>query len=245
MKKSSPELEKSLIKAAGQELIIQRYENNRYLKVSYKGSGGLISDKWNVKIYTSGSVVCNDEHVLQAIMDGTLQNPDDSKIVLQCDDSGWGSCVGGVMVGVTDGKRIETDVVDIYFFRPPAYETKEYLHEYAGKGFRIIRDRFKASPKTHRIEICTGYVNTALKDMLRNQHFDVRVTEIKGLLQDNLERMYREYIRELTGLDLGYDPKEIKQKYGTKAVGKRYYETLSWAKANAPHLIKTGWKSIV
>lgn len=234
-----------MAKASQAGLIVPRKENNQYLKVSYRGAGNPISEKWNVKIYTSGSVVCVDEKVLDDILDNRVGIIDISKAVLQCDDSGWGFPLCGCMVGMTDGKRVETAVVDVSYFQPPAFDNKAYLTEYARKGLYLATKVFGASPETHRIEICTGYVNSELRKLFRSRGFDVTVVEIKGLLQDTLEDLFKQYVQKMTGVDLAYDPKEIKEKGGgKKAVASHYYKVLEWGHKNAPHLMKTGWQSM-
>ena len=233
-------LEQKLHECASKGLLSPRQENNAYLKLSYKGSGGLISDKWNVKIYTSGSVVCTDLALLDSIVKDTLKAPDSSKKVIQIDDSGWGSPLCGVLVGLTDGTEVWTDEVDVSFFQSPLYETKGYLEEYARKGISILNKK-GVTPSTHRIEICTGYVNTCLKDKLRAMGYEVRVAEIKGLLQDQLETVFKNHIKEKTGKDLGYDPKECTD---NRELAAKYYAMLNWGRAHAPHLLKSGWKSM-
>jgi phage-related protein len=99
---------------------------------------------------------------------------------------------------------------------------------------------FQARPKTHRIEICTGFINGKLKEALRKKSYDVRVVEITGLLQDKLEGLFKQYIKHITGQDLAYDPKEIKK----EDIPRYYYKVLDWGKKNAPHLLKSGWKSM-
>lgn len=243
--KTSQSLEEALRKASNAGLIVPRRENNQYLKVSYKGAGDPLSEKWNVKIYTSGSVVCVDEKVLDDILENRVGMVDKSKALIQCDDSGWGFPLLGCMVGMTDGKRVETDVVDVSYFQPPAFDNKAYLTEYARRGLKLATKVFGASPETHRIEICTGYVNSELRKLLRSRGFDVTVVEIKGLLQDTLEDLFKQYVRETLGVDLAYDPKEIKdQGGGKKAVAEHYYKVLEWGKLNAPHMLKTGWQSM-
>jgi hypothetical protein len=242
--KSNPNMECALEKACKEGLITRRTENNAYLKVSYKGAGEALSEKWNVKIYTSGSVVCIDEKVLNDILAGTVGKIDKNKKVLQCDDSGWGFPLCGTMVGVTDGISVMTDIVDVSYFQTPAFEDKAYLTEYARKGWGLITKNFKATPDTHRIEICTGYINSELREILRHRGYDVTVVEIKGLLQDSLEGLFKEYVKKTLGVDLCYDPKELKTSQGRNAVSAHYYKALNWGKENAPHMLKTGWRSM-
>ena len=71
--------------------------------------------------------------------------------------------------------------------------------------------------------------------------FDVRTVEIKGLLQDELENIYKRYVEEQTGVNLAYDPKEIT--IGTLVF--KYGVALEWGINNAPNLLKSGWKSMI
>jgi len=237
--RSTPELEAKLAEQLSKGVLVSRTENNRYLKVSYKGANTLISEKWNIKIYTSGSIVCNDTHLLKKIMEDDL-NSAPSLPLISIDDAGIGFPICGVMVGATDGHRVVTDVVDVSFFRSGLYESKAYLKEYATKGAMLIIKEFGASPATHRIEICTGYINTSLRDMLRAAGYDVRVTEIKGLLQNSLEDRFREYVKKEAKADLAYDPKIINE----SALARKYYAVVDWAKKYRPDLLKTGWKAL-
>jgi hypothetical protein len=239
--KSSPELESKLAEIAAKGLIEVRYEANPYLKVSYKGAGGLVTPKWNIKIYTSGSVVCNEGNILQGLLQGTLKAPDQSLQVMQIDDAGVGFPLMGVMVGVSDGKKIITGVIDVSYFKPETFDTKDYLKAYSIRGKQILFNDFKIKKETHRIEICTGYINRTLKNDLMGMGFDVRATEIKGMLQDSLERLFKEYVHKETGVDLAYDPKELGD---PREIGSRYYSVLNWGKTHAPHLLKSGWKSM-
>jgi len=239
--KSDQNLENSLTHYASLGYIVLRTENNPYLKVSYRGAGGLISEKWNVKIYTSGSVVCNDFVILRDLSSGNIKEPDKSLVLLEIDDAGGGFPLAGVMVGVSDGKRVETDTVDVSYFQGDLYNKRLYLSQYADKGLRIVEGGFGASPSTHRINICTGFINNRLKMLLREKGYDVRVVEIKGMLQDQLEDLFRSYVKEVVGSDVAYDPKVIASK---KELADRYYRLVRWARHNCPHLMKTGWKSL-
>jgi hypothetical protein len=237
--KTSDALEQKLSVLVSKGIIVPRTENNKSLKVSYKGAGTIISPKWNVKIYNSGSVVCTDEKVLDDILHDKLKEPDKSKGIIQCDDAGWGSPLCSVMVGAYDGERLLTDVIDISYFQEDKFRTQEYLGAYAEAGMKLIHE-FKAFPDTHRVEICTGHINGGLKDRLRKDGFDVRVVEITGVLQDKLEGLFRDYVKKETGQDLAYDPKGMDK----LEISRRYYRALEWGKKNVPHLLKSGWKSM-
>ena len=116
---------------------------------------------------------------------------------------------------------------------------KGYLEKYADLAMGLI-EQFGVSPKTHRIEICTGYVNQPLREKLRKLGFDVRVVEIKGLLQNKLESIYKKYVLDKLGADIYYDPKEMKK----SEIPKMYNKCVNFGLKNCPDQIKTGWDSL-
>jgi hypothetical protein len=236
--RSSPQLEEHLKEFCAKGELAPRTERNNYLKISYCGAGKLISPKWNVKIYTSGAVVCNDLALLKALQEGSLL-PAPPLPLIQIDDAGIGFPLCGAMVGITDGKQVWTDIIDASFFQTPKFEKQQYVTEYARKGLNLLA-KIGIKPETSRIEICTGFINTRLKNLLREKGYDVRVTEIKGLLQDQLERLFREHVHKEIGEDLAYDPKELAK----NEIGKKYYSVVNWARNHKPHLLKSGWGSM-
>lgn len=238
--RSSPELEQKLLELSKEGHIEPRFENNQYLKVSYKGSGDLITPKWNIKSYKTGSIVCNDMGLLDKLINDEIKPPDSSLQLIQIDDAGVGFPLLGVMIGITDGKRVVTGTINVSWFKPGPFERKDYLEAYAIEGLRILKEAFKTTPETHRIEICTGFINTRLKKKLEDLGYDTRIIEIKGLLQDSLERLFKEYIQQELGADLGYDPKELND----SEIGRSYFNTVNWGKKHVPHLLKTGWKTL-
>jgi len=239
-----------LKQASKRGFVSDKPENNPYLLASYTGVEGKgITPKWNVKIYSYNkkkkghSLVCGDEHVLSRLLDEDYESfvPPNLRI-MRVDDAGWGFPLCGVMVGVSDEEVVQTAVVPVEYFRDDAehsFQTKEYLQRYTDLATQLL-DQFGASPFTHRIEICTGFVNQPLRDRLRELGYDVRVVEIKGLLQDELEELYKTHVIEEVGLDIYYDPKKLDK----SEISRRYRECLEYGNNNCPHLIKTGWDAL-
>ena len=225
-------------------------ENNLYLFAAYAGVEGKgITPKWNVKIYTYNekknghSLVCVDKQILGRLLEGDYDSfiPPDLQ-VLRIDDAGWGFPLCGMAVGVSDEQEVQTGIVSVEYFRDDDdnhFQTKRYLKEYMELALQLL-DQFGAKPDTHRIEICTGYVNQPLREELRSLGYDVRVEEIKGMLQDKLEDVYREYVNEEVGSDVYYDPKEMNK----SEIPRMYDESLKYGMEHCPHKIKTGWKAI-
>ena len=238
-------MSEKLSRAAAIGLVDAKNERNEYILCSYVGKGE-ISDKWNIKIYKFSdkkkghSVVCTDMYVLGRLLkdDFDFSVPDDLK-VLKIDDAGWGYPLCGVMVGVTDEINLKTAVVSVKYFQGENFSEKKYLAEYARLGLELV-DEFGADIKTHRIEICSGFINQMLKDELRKRNFHVKIVEIKGMLQDSLEEEFRKYVRDELKTDIYYDPKLMDK----NDIMKRFNATVEFGRKNCPYLLKTGWASI-
>jgi len=230
--------------------VVRRVEKNPYLLASFRGvEEAGISPKWNVKVYRYSpkrrghSIVCVDQYVLDRLLAedyGSFTPP--ALQLLRIDDAGWGFPLCGVMVGVSDETEVRVAVVPVEYFRadtPNHFGTKRYLRRYGDLALRLL-DEFGAAPETHRIEICSGYVNQPLRGRLRGRGYDVRVVEIKGLLQVELEERYRRYVEEEIGADVYYDPKDMSK----SEIPRRYRAALAYGRIHYPEQIKTGWGAI-
>ena len=239
-----------LSQASEEGLIASKPENNPYLLAGYVGVEGRgITPKWNLKIYTFNkkkkghSLVCVDIHILSKLLEEDYDSfiPPDLQI-LRIDDAGWGFPLCGMAVGVSDEQEVQTAIVPVECFRDDIdnnFQAKRYLDKYMELAIQLL-DQFGAKPDTHRIEICTGFVNQPLREELRSLGYDVRVEEIKGKLQDKLEKAYREYVIEEVGADIYYDPKEMNK----SEISQRYDESLKFGKEHCPHKVKSGWNAI-
>jgi hypothetical protein len=234
--------------AVARGLLEHRPEDNPSLLGAWRGAaGGPISPKWNVKVYAYNakkgghSVVCVDRLVLRQLAAGDLPaiEAPPALPLLRIDDAGWGFPLCGVMVGVSDEREVRTAVVPVEYFRaegPNRYATKRYLDVYAARALEVVRG-FGATPETHRLEICTGYVNQPLREALRRLGFDVRVVEIRGLLQDVLEERFGAWVHEELGADLYYDPKAVAK----AEIPRRYRACVEFGRRQRPDQLKTGW----
>lgn len=236
-------IREGLSRCLAEGVIEERFENNRSLDISYRGVGGVIARTWNVKIYKSGSLVCVDMGTLEDLVSGAYKDVDMSLEVIQVDDAGWGYPLGGVMVGITDGKRMVADVVPVMYFQGPIFMGKFYLKAYSRLALKWLHKKFLIDKSKHRFEICTGYINKGLVSDLRELGFSVRVVEITGVLQDKLEGLFKQYIENLTGYQVEvYDPKEVMREGGT--IGSAYAKVVTWGIDNAPTLLKWGWRAL-
>jgi hypothetical protein len=182
-------------------------DKNPYVVLSVRGDGKRAPEKWNARVYKDKSgrlkLVTVDLRTLQDMLEGRV--PAARRRVISVDDAGWGFPLGGVLIGASDGKRVETGLVPVEYFQGERFEQHEYLDYAAGITLELL-GRFDARPDDTLVEICTGYVNVGSKEALRKAGYQVKVTEITGLLQDGLEKRFAEYAKGL-GYSGYLDPK--------------------------------------
>ncbi|MFH0874753.1 MAG: hypothetical protein V1859_02360 [archaeon] len=222
----------------------EKKENNEYILLHVYGDDKRASSKFNVKVYNNKKgilkVVCNDIDTLNKMIENKQDSPPDNvKRTISIDDSGWGFPLGGVLVGAYDTltNQIITRDVTVNYFQNPLFSQKEYLVEYARRGLEIIKE-LHAEPIDTVIKICSGYINSKLKEKLREEGFYVEVTEIKEPLQSELEKKHKEYVKGL-GFDYYYDPKGLSEK---EIVSKFDKVILIIKEKGLMHLSKTGWQ---
>ncbi|CAJ35110.1 hypothetical protein [Methanocella arvoryzae] len=161
----------------------------------------------------------------------------EAQLVIKVDDSGWGFPLGGVMIGATDGSRVETGIIELKYFQEGLFESKEYLDEAAHITVELI-NKLGATKDNSRVEICPGYINSKSYTAIKYRGYSVEKKEITGLLQDELEKRFFEYVKGL-GYESYYDPKQ------TKSIGKNFNEVIAWIdkdRAERMKLAKSGWK---
>lgn len=236
--------------AEKQGVITQRTEKNSSLKVSYQGtSSNNITYKWNVKVYNYNlkkgghSIETNDYETLKVIVEKEYENKIASEMIkLSIDDAGGGFPLLGVMIGVSDNTAVKTDIVPVEYFQDDSrigFKSGKYLEVYSDKGIKLIEE-FDATPKTHYIEICTGYINFILRDKLRKLGYKVIPTEIAGMLQSELELTFKEYVNTELTENLYYDPKDM----SAIEILKKYHQCLDFGINKCPEKLKSGWPAI-
>jgi hypothetical protein len=199
--------------------LVERREPNPYLKYGCHGDGVRADEKFVVKVYGKKdgrlSIVCNDMPTLERLLSGAPRK--DYDVSFEIDDSGWGFPALGVLIGCVLRVKDEPPVmitreVATEFFQDPAFAQKKYL----GETTRVIREMideltFRSDisevPSEIGIKICTGFVFKDARNRLREDGYNVEVGEVKGLLQDDLELIHKEYV-ESKGF-VYFDPKQF------------------------------------
>jgi len=150
------------------------------------------------------------------------------------DDAGWGDLILGVVIGALKlpDRRYMERRIPVSSFQPPNFENKQYLDD-ALKIAEEIVEVMKPDRET-RFKICSGYVLSSIRRHLRDRGFNVEEIEVKGELQEMVERSYVKWCKEV-----GVPEERLEDK-------RRFWTLLEWV-AEKPEireeLVKTGWKS--
>lgn len=159
---------------------------------------------------------------------------------IQLDDSGWGSLLGGVLIGGynTGTNKFFHALIEPIYFQEPYFKRQDYKE----RAVWLMLENISKLGPAKRIEICRGYaldgiykfysemVHKVLKD---TPHEIVRV-EIKDPLQTYLEEKFAQHLHKF-GVPKGTG--------GAHCLS--FDDQLKWIKANPKKLkyIKTGWTS--
>lgn len=157
--------------------------------------------------------------------------------MIQIDDAGSGSLLGGTIIGVL---RVETgefhyEIIPLHYYQGDNFENKLYIN-YVIKIVQRIFEILEVS-KNEPIEVCRGYMFDLLNVWLERNNFNYIRMEIKDPLQCKIEATFEEY-----AIALGLPRKLISYtKYPF-----HFHRILKWVYAdyyNRSSLCKTGWKS--
>ena len=152
------------------------------------------------------------------------------------DDAGMGDLLFGVVIGAfrSETREFGYRVIDVKYFRPPRFRSKEYLKQASQIVFQLL-DNLKLGVD-ELVHICQGYIfDEAVKDLKERYDAD-RICRIKvtGEPQRLTELAYLDELR-----NLGYEPVEERDKKRAKS----FFHMMNWLEKNPDKLIyaKTGW----
>ena len=157
--------------------------------------------------------------------------------MIQIDDAGSGSLVGGTCIGIL---RVETGeykygIVPVELYRPQSFKKKEYLE----KVVHIVRDTFSTlNPgKKEKIFVCRGYMFDGLRKWLTENSYNWESSVIQDPLQTIVEKTFEDY-----AISLGLPAQYIRYtKYPF-----HFHRLLKWVYADhetRKDLCKQGWSS--
>ena len=160
--------------------------------------------------------------------------------MIQIDDSGWGSLLGGVIIGGynTETKKYFHSLIPIHFFQKGEFERQLYQ----GYALWTTLENISKIGRADRIEICRGYVlnevfrfyNESVLKIFRETKYEIARCEIGDPLQSYLEDKFSQHL-----IKCGVP----KKSEGAHCLS--FDDQLKWVKENPKRVkyVKTGWKS--
>ncbi|HYE83820.1 MAG TPA: hypothetical protein VEG39_16860 [Clostridia bacterium] len=157
--------------------------------------------------------------------------------MIQIDDAGSGSLVGGTCIGVLRKETGEYhyEVIPIHLFNEANFKNKTYIYYTT----EIVKNAFKklSVKKKEKIYICQGYMFEDTRKYLNQANYCYSNSKIEEPLQSLIEKTFENYT-----ISLGL-PKDFLTytKYPF-----HFHRLLKWVYAdynNRIKLCKTGWKS--
>lgn len=157
--------------------------------------------------------------------------------MVQIDDAGSGSFVGGTCIGIYRPEKNEYyfDIIPVELYNKNNFKKKYYIDEVVN----IVSNAFKnlGVSKSETIEVCRGYMFEKLKSWLSQNGYTWYNTQISGRAQEVIEKNYELYTVKL-GL---FEPYIKFTKYPF-----HFHKLLRWVFAdynNRIDLCKVGWSS--
>jgi hypothetical protein len=157
--------------------------------------------------------------------------------MIQIDDAGSGSLVGGTCIGLfwLERNLYKCDFVPLDCYNPENFKNKlyqVYVVEIISRFFKEL-----SVPEDEPIQLCQGYIFDALRDHLTFKNLTWKSVKIEGVLQEKVEKTFADY-----SVSLGLPQSYISYtKYPF-----HFHKLLRWVYADYDHrkiLCKTGWKS--
>ena len=156
--------------------------------------------------------------------------------MLLVDDSGWGSLLGGVMIGVydTDTNRFKSKLMPVSYFQGIKFTRAHYR----AKAYEVFMDIMDPKAMYDHLQICRGTVLDTIYEELKYGIFKrlakIERVEIKDPLQSLLEEKFAQHLHRI-----GVPRKSS----GAHCLS--FNEMLDWIKEDPKRVryVKTGWPS--
>lgn len=157
--------------------------------------------------------------------------------MIEIDDAGSGSLIGGTGIGImrTETKEYIFRLIPLEYFQLPHFPAKiyqKYVIDIVANSFQELKVK-----DNEPIKVCRGYIFDELRRWLTHEGFVWESTKIEGALQDLVEDSFFRYVVGL-GLPLNF------VQHARYAFG--FHRLLKWVFADFETrscLCKTGWKS--
>ncbi|WDV47802.1 hypothetical protein PV797_08950 [Clostridiaceae bacterium M8S5] len=157
--------------------------------------------------------------------------------MIQIDDAGSGSLIGGTCIGMirVETGEFEYGFIPIKYYMGDMFNKKEYLNYV----IHIVEDMFNKLNVTKEeiIDVCRGYMFDNLRKWMKKNQYTYNSVKIGEPLQSKIEKAFEDYTISL-GLPRAFI---TYTKYPF-----HFHRLLRWVYAdfdNRSLLCKTGWKS--
>lgn len=157
--------------------------------------------------------------------------------MIQIDDAGSGSLIGGTCIGIIrkETKEYYYDIIPIELYRDSFFSEKKYI-DYVVTIVSNLFEKLNVS-KSEEIQVCRGYMFDKLRKWLKEEGYNYISCKIDEPLQTIIEKTFEDYC-----LSLGLHKDYIRfNKYPF-----HFHTILKWVYAdydNRKNFCKTGWKS--
>ncbi len=157
--------------------------------------------------------------------------------MIQIDDAGSGSLVGGTCIGAmrVETKEFYYDIIPLEYYSKHNFKNKKYL-DYVVVIIKEIFNKLDVK-KNEVINVCRGYMFDMLREWLEKKEYKYNNVKIIDPLQSKIENAFENY-----AISLGLPKDYIKYtKYPF-----HFHRILRWVYAdykNRKKLCKRGWKS--
>lgn len=166
--------------------------------------------------------------------------------MIQIDDAGWGSLVGGVVIGACRVESPRTQhafkEVPVTYFQGETFKKKLYLGVAADLALELMDELLVM--KTEEVKVCTGYVLEAIRIKLMAEGYQVTPAKIGEPLQTLIEQELLDRVLAI-GVDTDLETLTTKQ-------GLYFWQCVNWLKGGdmdgqalpqREKHCKTGWAS--
>jgi len=191
-------------------------KNAVFMILNVKGNGVEIPESFRLTIYrrNTGTITvytnCRDElaQLYRGVNPWTMMKGS-RKIRVQIDDSGWGSILGGMLFGmwIEAHNRYEVREVPVTAFKQ-------------GRGFYLqatsdaVQELLNGlDPEKYYLELCTGWIFSKTREVLKKIRWQVIPQKIEGFLQDRLEADFKNLLVTRYGLPSSVDPENYIDAY--------------------------------
>ena len=154
--------------------------------------------------------------------------------MIQIDESGWGSLLGGVSIGLYDTrtKKFLAKTIPIKYFQGKLFGKQKYLEQ----ARKIVMNGLFAFSVPTNIMICRGHILRGARNALRAlpyEEFHITEGEIGQPLQGLLEAHFAKHLKKAGVPD---------KSGGAHCLS--FDDQLNWVKENPSRVkyVKTGWE---